>query len=302
MADPRFDGSGVALITPFDDAGVNEQVLARLVHFHHENGTDALVVCGSTGEAAAMTAAEQYRAIVSVVDANAGRLPVIVGCGGTDTRQVSALGEQARRAGADAVLLSAPPYNKPPQRGLIDHFRAVMDAADLPAILYNVPGRTAVNILPETVATLADDPRVIGVKEACSDIVQIAELARLVGARLSIWSGNDDQVVPILSLGGRGVISVLANIAPRETSRMVHSFLDGAHGEARALQLRLLPLIRALFAESNPIPVKTAVGWLGFDVGPLRAPLCAADPKQSEMLRRRMEAAAVLRPSVSAVV
>jgi 4-hydroxy-tetrahydrodipicolinate synthase len=302
MADPRFDGSGVALITPFDNHGVNERVLARLVHFHHENGTDALVVCGSTGEAAAMTAEEQYRAVVAVVEANAGRLPVIVGCGGTDTRQVSRLGEQAQRAGADAVLVSPPPYNKPPQRGLIDHFRAVLNAANLPAILYNVPSRTSVNLLPETIATLAEDGRVIGVKEACGDIVQIAELARLVGARIRIWSGNDDQVVPILSLGGCGVISVLANIAPRQTSRMVHAFLDGAHGEARALQLRLLPLIQSLFAESNPIPVKTAVGWLGFEVGPLRAPLCAADPKQSEVLRRRMEAAAVLRPSVSAVM
>jgi 4-hydroxy-tetrahydrodipicolinate synthase len=302
MADPRFDGSGVALVTPFADDGVNERVLARLVRFHHENGTDALVVCGSTGEAAAMTAAEQYQAIVTVVEANAGRLPVIAGCAGTDTRQVSALGEQARRAGADAVLISAPPYSKPPQRGLIDHFRAVLDAADLPAILYNVPGRTSVNILPQTIATLAEDRRVIGVKEASSDIVQIAELARLAGTRIRIWSGNDDQVVPILALGGRGVISVLANIAPRETSRMVHAFLEGATDEARTLQLRLLPLVQALFAESNPIPVKTAVGWLGFEVGPLRAPLCAADPKLSETLRRRMEAAAVLRPSVTAAV
>jgi 4-hydroxy-tetrahydrodipicolinate synthase len=302
MADPRFDGSGVALITPFDENGVNERVLGRLVQFHHEHGTDALVVCGSTGEAAAMTAEEQYRATVVVVEANAGRLPVIAGCGGTDTRQVSALGEQARRAGADAVLLSAPPYNKPPQRGLIDHFRAVMDAASLPAILYNVPGRTSVNILPETIATLAEDRRVIGVKEACGDIVQIAELARLIGGRIHIWSGNDDQIVPILALGGRGVISVLANIAPRETSRMVHAFLEADTADARALQLRLLPLIKALFAESNPIPVKTAVGWLGFDVGPLRPPLCAADPKLSETLRRRMEAAALLRPSVPAGV
>src|SRR5215208_3313410 len=169
MADPRFDGSGVALITPFDDHGVNERVLARLVHFPHENGTDALIVCGSTGEAAAMTAEEQYRAIIAVVEANAGRLPVIVGCGGTDTRQVSRLGEQARRAGADAVLVSPPPYNKPPQRGLIDHFRAVLNAADLPAILYNVPSRTSVNLIPETIATIAEDRRVIGVKEACGD-------------------------------------------------------------------------------------------------------------------------------------
>ncbi|HEX6135319.1 MAG TPA: 4-hydroxy-tetrahydrodipicolinate synthase [Longimicrobiales bacterium] len=289
MADPRFDGSGVALVTPFTGDGVNERVLGELVAFHHEEGTDALIVCGSTGEAAAMTAEEQYRAAVCVVQANGGRIPVIVGCGGTDTRQVARLGEQARRAGADGVLLSAPPYNKPPQRGLIDHFRAVMDAADLPAILYNVPGRTSVNILPETIARLARDGRVIGVKEACGDIVQVAELARLVGERLAIWSGNDDQVIPIMALGGRGVISVLGNVAPRDTSRMAHAWLDGDHELARSLQLRYLPLIRALFAESNPIPVKTAAAWLGFDVGPLRAPLCAADPQRQQLVVEELE-------------
>jgi 4-hydroxy-tetrahydrodipicolinate synthase len=289
MSRVRFDGSGVALITPFKDGGVNESVLADLVAFHHEESTDALIVCGSTGEAAAMTAEEQYRAAACVVDANDGRLPVIVGCGGTDTRQVVRLGEQARRAGADAVLLSAPPYNKPPQRGIADHFRAVMDAADLPAIIYNVPGRTSVNILPETIAQLAEDERVIGVKEACGDIVQIAELARLAGERFAIWSGNDDQVVPIMSLGGRGVISVLGNVAPRETSRMAHAYLDGDVAEAAALQLRFLPLIRALFAEPNPIPVKTAVGWLGFEVGPLRQPLCEADPTLQQVVVQELQ-------------
>lgn len=294
MADPRFDGSGVALVTPFDDDGVNEAAMARLVRFHHENGTDALVVCGSTGEAAAMTAEEQYRAVIAVVEANGGRLPVIVGCGGSDTRQVRRLGEQARRAGADALLLSAPPYSKPPQRGLADHFRAVIDAGDLPAIIYNVPGRAAVNILPETIVRLAEaDGRVIGVKEACGDIVQIGELARLAEGRLHIWSGNDDQIVAVLALGGRGVITVMGNVAPRETSRMVHAYLDGSTGEATSIQLRMLPLIRALFAESNPIPVKTAVGWLGFDVGPLRSPLCAADPALARGLRRELDAAGI---------
>lgn len=293
MAGARFDGSGVALVTPFNDAGVNERALAGIVAFHHAGGTDALIVCGSTGEAAAMTPEEQYHAAQAVVNANAGKLPVIVGCGGTDTRQVVRLGEQAHRAGADAVLISAPPYSKPPQRGIIDHFRAVIDAAQLPAIIYNVPGRTAVNILPDTIAELAEDERVIGVKEACGDIVQVAELARLVGGHLSIWSGNDDQAVPIMSLGGRGVISVVGNVAPRETSRMAHAWLDGNHAEALALQLRLLPLIRALFAEPNPIPVKTAVGWMGFDVGPLRQPLCEADPKMQQLVIEQMERAGI---------
>jgi 4-hydroxy-tetrahydrodipicolinate synthase len=289
MADIRFDGSGVALITPFNHDGVNEAVLADLVAFHHEEGTDALIVCGSTGEAAAMSAHEQQRAVTCVVQANAGRLPVIVGCGGTDTRHVVRLGEQARSAGADGVLLSAPPYNKPPQRGIVDHFHAVMDAARLPAIIYNVPSRTSVNILPATIARLAEDERVVGVKEACGDIVQVAELARLAGDRLAIWSGNDDQVVPIMSLGGRGVISVLANVAPRETSRMAHAYLDGNTAEAMALQLKFLPLIRALFAESNPIPVKTAVAWLGFDVGTLRPPLCDPDPALQQVVVEEMQ-------------
>jgi 4-hydroxy-tetrahydrodipicolinate synthase len=291
MADPRFDGSGVALVTPFDEDGVNERVLAELVRFHHGNGTDALVVCGSTGEAATMTAEEQYRATAAVVEANGGRLPVIAGCGGTDTRQVQRLAQQARQAGADGVLLSAPPYNKPPQRGLIDHFRAVMDAADLPAIIYNVPGRAAVNILPETIAALAEaDGRVIGVKEASGDISQIAELARLAEGRFIIWSGNDDQIVPILALGGRGVITVLGNVAPQQTSRMVHSFLLGRTQEAAALQLACLPLIRALFADANPIPVKTAVAWLGFEVGELRPPLCAAEPAVRAQVVAELEA------------
>lgn len=285
MADPRFIGSGVAVVTPFDhDGGVNEGVLRELVRFHHRHGTDALVVCGSTGEAAAMSDTEQRRALEVAVDENGGRLPVIAGCGGTDTARVARLGAQARDVGADAVLLSAPPYNKPTQRGLIEHFRRVMDAASLPAIVYNVPSRTAVNILPATIAELAQDEQLIGVKEASGDISQMADLARTVGGRLALWSGNDDQVVPLLSLGGAGVITVLGNVAPRDTSRMVHRFVDGDVEGARALQLHYIPLIRALFAEPNPIPVKAAVEWLGFDVGPLRLPLTTPEPATRERL------------------
>jgi 4-hydroxy-tetrahydrodipicolinate synthase len=287
MANPRFVGSGVALVTPFDDKGVNRRVLEQLVAFHQREGTDALIVCGSTGEAAAMSPQEQCVAIEITVSASAGKIPVIAGCGGTDTAQVAQLARQARKAGADALLLSAPPYNKPPQRGLIRHFQMVMDAGELPAIIYNVPGRTSVNILPATIEQLAGDERVIGVKEACGDIVQIAELARLMNDRLFIWSGNDDQVVPIMSLGGKGVISVLGNVAPRDTSRMAHAFLDGRHEEARTLQLKYLPLIGALFAESNPIPVKAATAWLGFPVGPVRPPLVEIDPT----VRQRLEKA-----------
>jgi len=273
MADPRFVGSGVALVTPFDSNGVNEAALRDIVRFHLRENTDAFIVNGSTGEAATMSAEEQQRAVEIVVDENRGKLPVIVGCGGSDTVQVSRLAAQARTSGADALLISAPPYNKPTQKGLLAHFRAVMDAGQLPAVVYNVPGRTSVNILPATIEEMARDQRIVGVKEACGDISQIAELARRLPENVHLWSGNDDQIVPIMSLGGKGVISVLANVAPRDTSRIAHAYLDGDVATARSLQLRYLPLIAALFAEANPIPVKTAVGWLGFDVGELRLPL-----------------------------
>ena len=289
MADPRFTGSGVALVTPFDDRGVNEATLRALVRFHHAEGTDALVVCGSTGEAATMSPEEQRQATAIVVDENGGRLPVIVGCGGSDTAAVARLAVQAREAGADAILLSAPPYNKPSQQGLIAHFRHVIDAVDLPAVIYNVPSRSAVNILPATLAAIAEDERVIGVKEASGDISQVAEVARLVGHRIALWSGNDDQILPLLAFGGSGVISVLANVAPRATSRIVKAYLDGNHDEARTLQLQYLPLIHALFVEPNPIPVKTAVGWMGFDVGPLRLPLVESDSVHRSALLAALE-------------
>jgi 4-hydroxy-tetrahydrodipicolinate synthase len=300
MADPRFYGSGVALVTPFDGDGVNEAVLRALVRFHLREGTDALIVCGSTGEAATMSPAEQALAVRTVAGEAAGRIPVIAGCGGSDTRQVALLAEAARRAGADALLLSAPPYNKPPQRGLKAHFRAVIDAADLPAILYNVPGRAAVNILPSTIAELAEDERVIGVKEACGDLSQVAELARLVEGRLLLWSGNDDQVLPILSLGGAGVITVLGNVAPAATHRMVKLYLQGDVAGATALQLRWLPLVHALFAEPNPIPVKAAVRWLGFAVGPPRLPLVEPEPAAFGQLVAALEAAGLAQQAGSA--
>lgn len=286
MPDARFTGSGVALVTPFNEKGVNEGVFRDFIEFQISEQTDALIVCGSTGEAATMSPQEQQHATEVAVAASRGRVPVIVGCGGSDTAQVERLARSARAARADGILVSAPPYNKPPQRGLVLHYRTVMDAADLPTIIYNVPGRTSVNILPATIEELCADERVIGVKEACGDISQIAELCRRVADRVSVWSGNDDQVVPIMALGGKGVVSVLANVAPRETSRMAHAFLDGDVDCARKLQLKYLPLIGALFAEPNPIPVKTAVGWLGFEVGPLRPPLVEADPNA----RKKLEA------------
>lgn len=281
-----FDGSGVALVTPFQDGGINERVLAELVEFQIGEGTDALIICGSTGEAATMTPAEQARAVAVAAEASRGRVPVIAGVGGSDTAVVSALARGARQAGADALLISAPPYNKPSQQGIIAHYRAVIAEADLPTIIYNVPGRTSSNVLPRTIEELATDPRVIGVKEASGDISQIADLACRLGDRLSIYSGNDDQVLPVLALGGRGVISVLANIAPREVAQMVDLFLDGSIEESRAMQFRYLPIIRTLFVEPNPVPIKAAVAALGFDVGPVRLPLVGV----SDSLRKQLVA------------
>lgn len=293
-----FTGSGVALVTPFGaDGGVDEEVLRELVAFHLREGTDALVVNGSTGEASAMSPDEQRRAVEVVVAAvrqGERRVPVIAGCGGADTAVVSRLASQAREAGADALLVAQPPYNKPPQRGLVAHFRAVMDAGDLPTIIYNIPGRAAVNILPETLEVLAEDERVVGVKEATGDIAQVAETARRVGGRIALYSGNDDQVVPLMSLGGQGVISVLANIAPRDVSRMAHAYLSGSTAEACALQLRYLPLIAAIFAESNPIPVKAAVAMLGFEVGEPRLPLVPVSDAVKEEVEREMRALGLL--------
>ena len=294
MADPSFAGSGVALVTPFDGDRIAESVLRELIRFHHDSGTEALVVCGSTGEAATMSPDEQRQAVEISVDENGGKLPVIVGCGGSSTRDVVALAEQAVRAGADALLVSGPPYNKPTQKGLELHVRAVLNATDTPVILYNVPGRSAVNMLPATIAELAGDERVIGVKEASGDLSQVAEVARLTRGRLDLYSGNDDQILPVMSLGGRGVISVLANVAPVQVSRMVQAYLEGKTAEATSLQLQLLPLIQALFMESNPIPVKAAVGMLGYRVGRMRLPLTEATPATRERLTATLREARLL--------
>ena len=282
---PLFEGSAVALVTPFGSNGVDERRLEELVGFHLAEGTDALLVNGSTGEATTMSPEEQRHAAEVVVSSVGGRVPVIVGVGGTDTVVVSRLARTARETGASALLASPPPYSRPPQRGIIAHYRALMDAADLPTLLYNVPGRTACNILPETVEVLATDERVIGVKEASGDIVQVAEIARRLGDRMPLYSGNDEQTLAVLALGGRGVVSVLANLVPAETSRLVHAFLQGRLDDAREIQLRYLPLVRALFREANPIVVKAAVRALGFEVGDVRLPLVpVSDEARRELL------------------
>jgi len=297
MRQPLFVGSGVALITPFGAGGVDEEALRALVRFQLQEGTEALVVNGSTGEAATMSSEEQLRVVEVVVDECAAAVPVIAGAGGSDTAAVKRLATAARQAGANGILLAPPPYNRPTQRGILEHFRAVIDAADLPLIVYNVPGRTACNILPETVEQIAEDERVVGVKEASGDIAQIGELCRRLADTLAIYSGNDDHIVPVLSLGGKGVISVLANIAPADTSRIVHLFLSGDVAASADLQLRYLPLIAALFREPNPTPVKTAVGELGFAVGSVRLPLLPASEETVQEIRSSMRVLGLVRPA-----
>jgi 4-hydroxy-tetrahydrodipicolinate synthase len=300
MSDVLFEGSGVALITPFAGEGINETALRELVRFQLREGTDALIVNGSTGEAATMTREEQRRSVEVVVEEARGSArgtPVVAGVGGSSTAEVVRLAAQARQAGADALLLSPPPYNKPSQAGILAHYRRVLDAADLPLIVYNIPSRTACNITPDTIEELATDARVAGVKEASSDIAQIADLARLVGDRVALYSGNDDQILPLLALGGKGVISVLANLAPRDTSRMVHAFRDGDLATSRSLQFRYLPLVRVLFAEPNPTVVKAAVALLGFDAGEPRLPLLPVQPETLERLRQAMRAAGIYHPA-----
>jgi 4-hydroxy-tetrahydrodipicolinate synthase len=293
-----FTGSGVALVTPFaSDGGLDVDALRDLARWHLREGTDALVVNGSTGEAATMTPEEQSRVVAVVAEEAAGRIPVIAGAGGSDTAAVARLARSARDAGADAILLAPPPYNKPTQRGIVAHFRAVLDAADLPLMVYNVPSRTACNILPATVAEIAEDERVAGVKEASADISQIAELARVLEGRVAIYSGNDDQTLPILALGGVGVVTVLGNILPGEVSRMVRLFLDGALEESRGMQLSWLPLIAALFREPNPVPVKAAMREIGLPSGSVRLPLLPASDETIRELTTRMAEVGLARPA-----
>lgn len=300
MPDPAFTGSGVALVTPFSDGGLDAEAMRELVRFQLREGTSALIVNGSTGEAATMTPAEQRQSVETVVDEAGGHIPVIAGCGGSDTAVVVELARGARAAGADGLLVSPPPYNKPQQRGILAHYRAILDAADLPLIVYNVPGRTACNILPATIEELASDPRLVGVKEASSDISQIGDLCRRLADRLAIYSGNDDQVVPLLALGGKGVISVLANIAPAAVAEMVGAFHAGDLATARQIQLRHLPLIAALFREPNPVPAKAGLAAMGYSVGGVRLPLVPISDELREQLLSLMREADLLAPLAAA--
>lgn len=283
-----FIGSGVAIVTPFKDGKVNFHKLEEVFNWHLEQGTDAIIICGTTGEASTMTDEEQKETIKFAVEKINGRIPVIAGTGSNCTAHAIEMSKYAEEVGADGLLVITPYYNKATQKGLIAHFTAIADAVNIPIIMYNVPGRTGVNILPSTVATLAKHPNIQGIKEASGDISQVAEMARLVPEDFRIYSGNDDMVVPLLSLGGHGVISVVANVAPKDTHDMVQKFMDGDVKGACALQLQMKPLIDALFIEVNPIPVKTAMNLMGFDMGELRLPLTEMSEGNLNILKTRM--------------
>ncbi|AEF17686.1 MULTISPECIES: 4-hydroxy-tetrahydrodipicolinate synthase [Thermoanaerobacterium] len=287
---PVFKGSGVALVTPFTEDGVNFNKLEELLEWHIKEGTDAIIICGTTGESSTMTDKERMDTIKFAVDKVNGRIPVIAGTGSNDTRHSIELSKYASSVGADALLVITPYYNKTTQAGLVKHFTEIAKNVDKPIIIYNVPSRTGMNVKPETYLEICKYvDNVVGVKEASSDIVQIAEIARIMGDKFEIYSGNDDQVVPILSLGGIGVISVTANIVPQKIHEMVMLFLNGDIEAARKLQLELNPLNSVMFIETNPIPVKTAMNLMGFNVGPLRLPLVDMSEKNLNALKTTLK-------------
>ena len=282
---PIFRGAATALITPLTETGVDYEAFARLIDWQIEQGIDALVIAGTSGEGSTLSDEEHREVLKFAYEQIAGRVPAIAGTGSNDTAYAIDLSIYACAIGCDALLLVTPYYNKATQEGLYRYFTAVADATDKPCILYNVPSRTGCNLLPETVARLADHPRIVAIKEACGDISQIAKVAALCGDKIDIYSGNDDQIVPIMSLGGIGVISVLSNVLPQKTVELCDAGLSGDYEKARAMQLELLPLINSLFCEVNPIPVKAAVAAMGYCNNIVRLPLtCMSKANEEKML------------------
>ena len=286
-----FKGAGVAIVTPMTETGeVNYPKLAELLDYQIENGTDAIIICGTTGESSTLTHEEHLEAIRFTAEHVAGRVPVVAGTGSNCTQTAVYLSQEAEKSGADGLLLVSPYYNKATQKGLAAHFKTIADSVKLPVILYNIQGRTGVNIAPETLVWLAKNvENIVGVKEASNSITQVAKIAQLTDGALDIYSGNDDQIVPILSLGGVGVISVLSNIAPRETHDIVAKYLAGDVEGSRDLQLKALPLVEKLFCEVNPIPVKAALNMMGWEVGPVRMPLTVMEEEHQRQLKAEMD-------------
>lgn len=290
MKQEIFAGAAVAIVTPMHaDGTVNLEELGRFIDFQIAGGTDAIVICGTTGESATLSHEEHTDAIRYTVQKVGGRVPVIAGTGSNDTAYAVKLSLEAQQAGADALLCVTPYYNKTSQAGLVRHFNYIADRVELPIILYNVPSRTGVNIKPETYKELSKHPRIVAAKEANGDITAAARTASLCGDALTLYSGNDDQIVPLLSLGGRGVISVLSNVMPRQAHEICSRFFAGDIAGARRLQLELIPLIDALFMDVNPIPVKAALNLMGFDMGPCRLPLAPLSEAQQAALRAQLE-------------
>ena len=283
---PTFQGSLVALVTPFRDDQVDEPKLRELVEFHVANGTDAIIPCGTTGESPTLTHDEHKRVVEIVVDAARGRIPVIAGTGSNSTAEAIDLTRHAKTAGARAALVVNPYYNRPTQEGLYRHFRAVAEAVDIPILVYNIQSRTAVNVETDTLQRLAKDcPTIVGVKEASGSLDQMTQVILACGPDFSVVSGDDNLTLPLMSVGGRGVISVIANIVPRETAEMTHAALSGDWKLARELHLRLFPLCRAVFIETNPIPVKEAMAMMGMLEPEFRLPLCRMGDANRERLR-----------------
>ena len=284
MKQPVFTGSGVAIITPFTNDGVDYPALTRLLDFQLENGTDAIIVCGTTGEAAAMSYEERIRTIEAVVRHVDGRVPVIAGTGSNNTENAIAMSRDASGAGVDALLVVTPFYNKATPKGLVRHYTAIADAAEKPVILYNVPSRTGVKCTAEVYAALAEHPNIVGVKEAGGDLALVQKTRELCPEDFSIWSGNDDETAPMMLFGGKGVISVAANVMPREMHELASACLSGDFVNAGKMQLSLRKLCEALFWEVNPIPVKTALAMMGRCQEVFRSPMCEMEPENREKL------------------
>jgi 4-hydroxy-tetrahydrodipicolinate synthase len=280
-----FQGSAVAIVTPFDEDGVNFEKLKTLLEWHIKEGTDAIVICGTTGEATTMTEQEKKDTIKFTVDVINKRIPVIAGTGSNNTISAISMSKYAESVGVDGLLVITPYYNKTTQNGLVKHFKAINDEVKTPIILYNVPGRTGLNIAPKTLVKLAELSNVVAIKEASGNISQIVQMKALCRDSIDIYSGNDDQIVSIMSLGGKGVISVLANIIPKEVHEIAVKCLENKYKEALDIQLDTLSLANTLFIETNPIPIKTAMNLMGLEVGPLRLPLCEMDSNNEEILK-----------------
>ena len=286
-----FTGAGVAIATPFDENyNIDYESFGKFIDFQVENKTDAIIVCGTSGEASTLSHEEHIAAIRYCVNRVNKRIPVIAGTGSNCTDTASYLTKQAQNAGADAALVVTPYYNKCSQKGLVAHYTAIADAVNIPIVLYNVPSRTGVFIQISALLELAKHPNIVAIKEASGDLSHVAKVRAALGDALDIYSGNDDQIVPILSLGGKGVISVLSNVAPRDTHNICQLYFDGKVKEAADLQISYIDLISALFCEVNPIPVKVAMRMLGYEAGPLRLPLCEMEPAHEELLRNAMKA------------